>query len=64
MFDSLYSFNVKTPYFLVGELASTDGGQRKKGAIVNVSMMVADYGVSGMSLYGSSKAAINLPIAS
>jgi NAD(P)-dependent dehydrogenase (short-subunit alcohol dehydrogenase family) len=25
-----------------------------------VSTMVADYGVSGMSLYGSSKAAINL----
>jgi NAD(P)-dependent dehydrogenase (short-subunit alcohol dehydrogenase family) len=34
--------------------------KRGKGAIVNVSTMVADYGVSGMSLYGSSKAAINL----
>ncbi len=32
-----------------------------KGAIVNVSTMVAGYGVSGMSLYGSGgKAAINL----
>ena len=31
-----------------------------KGAIVNVSTMVADYGASGVSLYGSSKAAINL----
>jgi NAD(P)-dependent dehydrogenase (short-subunit alcohol dehydrogenase family) len=34
--------------------------KRGNGAIVNVSTMVADYGVSGMSLYGSSKAAINL----
>ena len=34
--------------------------KRGKGAIVNVSTMVADYGVPGMSLYASSKAAINL----
>jgi NAD(P)-dependent dehydrogenase (short-subunit alcohol dehydrogenase family) len=34
--------------------------QRGKGAIVNVSTMVAAYGAAGMSLYGSSKAAINL----
>src|SRR5437867_10967874 len=34
--------------------------KRGKGAIVNVSTMVADYGAPGMSLYGSSKAAINL----
>jgi NAD(P)-dependent dehydrogenase (short-subunit alcohol dehydrogenase family) len=33
---------------------------RGKGAIVNLSTMVADYGASGTSLYGSSKAAINL----
>src|SRR5207245_10046112 len=31
-----------------------------KGAIVNVSTMVADYGAAGMSLYGSSTAAVNL----
>ncbi len=58
-FDSVYSLNVKTPYFLVAELAPLMA-KRGKGAIVNVSTMVADYGVSGMSLYGSSKAAINL----
>src|SRR5438445_9236488 len=34
--------------------------KRGKGAIVNVSTMVADYGAAGMSLYSSSKAAINL----
>ena len=59
MFDSVYSLNVKVPYFLVAELAPLMA-KRGKGAIVNVSTMVADYGVSGMSLYGSSKAAINL----
>jgi len=34
--------------------------KRGGGVIVNVSTMVADYGVAGMSLYSSSKAAINL----
>jgi NAD(P)-dependent dehydrogenase (short-subunit alcohol dehydrogenase family) len=58
-FDRVYALNVKAPYFLVAELAPLMA-KRGKGAIVNVSTMVADYGVSGMSLYGSSKAAINL----
>src|SRR5713101_6508636 len=59
VFESVYSLNVKVPYFLVAELAPLMA-ERGKGAIVNVSTMVADYGVSGMSLYGSSKAAVNL----
>lgn len=59
LFDSVYSLNVKAPFFLVAELAP-EMAKRGKGAIVNVSTMVADYGVSGMSLYGSSKAAMNL----
>jgi len=50
---------VKAPYFLVGELAPLMA-KRGKGAIVNLSTMAADYGAPGMSLYGSSKAAINL----
>ena len=58
-FDEVYSLNVKAPYFLVAELAPLMAA-RGKGAIVNVSTMVADFGMSGMSLYGSSKAAINL----
>ena len=58
-FDRVYSLNVKAPYFLVAELAPLMA-KRGKGAIVNVSTMVADYGAPGMSLYGSSKAAINL----
>lgn len=59
MFERVYSLNVKVPYFLVAELAPLMA-KRGKGAIVNLSTMVADYGASGMSLYGSSKAAINL----
>lgn len=58
-FDRVFTLNVKVPYFLVAELAplmATVG----KGAIVNLSTMAADYGSPGMSLYGSSKAAINL----
>jgi NAD(P)-dependent dehydrogenase (short-subunit alcohol dehydrogenase family) len=58
-FDHVFSTNVKAPYFLVAELAPLMAA-RGKGAIVNLSTMVADYGAPGMSLYGSSKAAINL----
>jgi NAD(P)-dependent dehydrogenase (short-subunit alcohol dehydrogenase family) len=58
-FDHVFSINVKVPYFLVAELAPLMAG-RGKGAIVNISTMVADYGAPGMSLYSSSKAAINL----
>ena len=58
-FDQVFSLNVKAAYFLVAELAPLMAG-RGKGAIVNVSTMVADYGAPGMSLYGASKAAINL----
>ena len=58
-FDEVYALNVKAAYFLVAELAPSMA-QRGKGAIVNVSTMVAAYGAAGLSLYGSSKAAINL----
>src|SRR5437870_10847009 len=58
-FDKVYSLNVKAPYCLVAELAPLMA-KKGKGAIVNLSTMVADYGAPGMSLYGSSKAAINL----
>jgi NAD(P)-dependent dehydrogenase (short-subunit alcohol dehydrogenase family) len=59
LFDRVYSINVKAPYFLVAELAPLMS-KRGKGAIVNLSTMAADYGAPGMSLHGSSKAAINL----
>ncbi len=58
-FDRVFSTNVKAPYFLVAALVPLMA-ERGKGAIVNLSTMVADYGAPGMSLYGASKAAINL----
>ncbi|MFD8074974.1 SDR family NAD(P)-dependent oxidoreductase [Streptomyces sp. NPDC059718] len=57
--DTVYALNVKAPFYLVAELAPAMAG-RGRGAIVNVSTMVADYGAAGMALYGSSKAALNL----
>jgi NAD(P)-dependent dehydrogenase (short-subunit alcohol dehydrogenase family) len=58
-FDDVFSLNVKTPYFLVAELAP-DMAERGAGAIINVSTMVAEYGAAGMALYGASKAALVL----
>ncbi len=59
VFDAAYATNVRAPFILVGELAPKMS-ERGKGAIVNVSSMVGDFGMAGMALYGSSKAAINL----
>src|SRR5579864_7956541 len=41
VFENVYSLNVKVPYFLVAELAPLMD-KRGKGAIFNVSTMVAD----------------------
>ncbi|MEU4928767.1 SDR family NAD(P)-dependent oxidoreductase [Streptomyces yokosukanensis] len=57
--DAVYDLNVKVPFHLVAQLAPAMA-ERGRGAIVNVSTMVAEYGVAGMALYGSSKAAVNL----
>ncbi|HEY1881499.1 MAG TPA: SDR family oxidoreductase [Candidatus Cybelea sp.] len=58
-FDEVYNVNVKVPFMLVAELAPSMAA-RGAGAIVNVSSMVATFGMNGMALYGSSKAAIEL----
>lgn len=58
-FDRVFSVNVKALYFLVAELAPLMA-KRGQGAIVNLSTMVAHYGMPNTSLYGASKAAINL----
>jgi NAD(P)-dependent dehydrogenase (short-subunit alcohol dehydrogenase family) len=58
-FDSTFAVNVKAPFFLAASFAprmATNGG----GAIINVSTMVASFGIAGMALYGSSKAALEL----
>jgi NAD(P)-dependent dehydrogenase (short-subunit alcohol dehydrogenase family) len=58
-FDSTFALNVKAPFFLTGAFAprmADNGG----GAIVNVTTMVAGFGMPGMALYGSTKAALEL----
>lgn len=58
-FDAVLNVNVKAPYYLVGELAPVmvaNGG----GSIINVTTMVAEFGMAGMALYGASKAALVL----
>jgi len=58
-FDQVYGLNVKSPFFLVAELAP-QMAERGRGSIVNLSTMVAHFGASGMALYGSTKAALVL----
>ena len=58
-FDSAFALNVKAPFFLTGAFAprmASNGG----GAIVNITTMVASFGLPGMALYGSTKAALTL----
>ena len=58
-FDSAFALNVKAPFFLTGAFAprmANNGG----GAIVNITTMVASFGLPGMALYGSTKAALTL----
>jgi len=58
-FDAVYGLNVKAPYFLVAELAP-GMAERREGAVVNITTMVAEFGAAGMGLYGSTKAALVL----
>ncbi|MDI5965398.1 glucose 1-dehydrogenase [Streptomyces sp. SL13] len=58
-FDSVYAVNVRAPFLLVAELAPAMAA-RGRGCVVNVLSMVAHFGVAGMALYGSSKAALTL----
>jgi NAD(P)-dependent dehydrogenase (short-subunit alcohol dehydrogenase family) len=57
--DEVFAVNVKAPYLLVAALAPAMA-ERGRGSIVNVTTMVAEFGINGMSLYGSSKAALVL----
>jgi len=58
-FDETFSVNVKVPFFLVATLAPAMA-ERRWGAIVNVSTMVASFGQPGMAMYGASRAALEL----
>ena len=57
--DEVFAVNVKAPYLLVGALAPAMA-ERGHGAIVNITTMVSEFGLNGMGLYGSSKAALML----
>ena len=51
--------NIAAPFQLVGLIAPAMG-QRGGGAIINLTTMVASFGMPGMSAYGASKAALVL----
>ena len=57
--DLVYAVNVKAPFYLVAELAP-GMAERGSGAIVNVTSMAGNFGMPGLALYGSSKAALEL----
>ena len=57
--DTVYAVNVKAPFILAGELAPAMAA-RGRGAVINVLTLVAHFGMAGMALYGSSKAALTL----
>ncbi|GAA4804452.1 SDR family oxidoreductase [Actinomycetospora chlora] len=57
--DETFVVNVTAPYLLVAALAPAMA-ERGHGAIVNVTTMVAEFGMSGAGLYGASKAALVL----
>jgi NAD(P)-dependent dehydrogenase (short-subunit alcohol dehydrogenase family) len=58
-FDASYALNVKAPFFLTAALAPRMAS-RGWGRIVNITTMVAHFGMAGAALYGSSKAALHL----
>jgi NAD(P)-dependent dehydrogenase (short-subunit alcohol dehydrogenase family) len=55
-FDATFAVNVKAPFFLTAAIAprmAAKGG----GSIINISTMAATIGMSGLAVYGASKAA-------
>ena len=58
-FDATYALNVRAPFFLTAAIAPRMAA-KGRGAIVNVTTMVASFGMPGAALYGSTKAALEL----
>ncbi len=59
VFDETFAVNVKAPFYLTAAIAPQMVA-RGGGAIVNVTTMVAEFGMAGLSAYGASKAATAL----
>ena len=58
-FDETFAVNVKAPFYLTAAIAPRMAA-RGRGAIINVTTMVAEFGMPGLSAYGASKAATAL----
>ena len=58
-FDETFAVNVKAPFLLTAAIAP-EMVARGGGAIINVTTMVAEFGMAGLSAYGASKAAVAL----
>src|SRR5207245_2986590 len=58
-FDETFAVNVKAPFLLTAAIAP-QMVDRGGGTIINVTTMVAEFGMAGLSAYGASKAAVAL----
>lgn len=58
-FDAMMAINVKGPFFLTAALAP-GMMERGSGKIINITTMVAYFGLPGAAAYGASKAAVDL----
>lgn len=58
-FDAVVTTNMKGPFYLTAALAP-QMVERGSGKIINITTMVAHFGMAGMALYGASKAALTL----
>src|SRR5579863_1156194 len=58
-FDETFAVNVKAPFYLTAAIAPRMAA-RASGTIINVTTMVAEFGMAGLSAYGASKAATAL----
>jgi len=58
-FDAVLATNLKAPFYLVANIAPAMAA-RGSGAIVNVSTLAAQVALPGLSVYGASKAALDL----
>ncbi len=58
-FDETFAVNVKAPFLLTAAIAPKMVA-RGGGTVINVTTMVAEFGMAGLSAYGASKAAVAL----